>query len=911
MPLGASSLEVGSVQTKLELRVTPPPQWAVRPVVSADDSSDSWARKVCARFAESEPAGLFALAAFPLPAGSSGSVVFWQRVAAEFLRVLCHLPEGEELARGSLPEPSSALLARWVLEVPPMAGGEYINQQALLVVWERLRAWTLAEVTARGSLAEFLTKRASQWARVGRVTLHLAENKDDAEYPFAFMATYVAGLNAGGKLRRVPLQQALQEYAGAGQKAELLKLLSPLHVAAKRSELIADLVETGDVFHPLVWSADEAYEFLKEIPLYEDCGLLSLLPNWWKKRSRPRVSVSLDQKRGSGLGAKSLLQFRMGIALGEEELSEAEIANLLQSSTGLTLLRGEWVEVDSEKLAQAIAHWKDVESEVGAGGVSFIKGMRLLAGASAELEEGEVEEEVSWSHVEAGDRLRESLAQLRTPAGLGGEAPASFQGTLRDYQLAGVNWLWLCSRLGVGACLADDMGLGKTVQVLAILLRHQSEHDSRSSPSLLVVPASLIGNWKAEAARFAPGLRVFVAHASEVSKAELKELSLDPDASLLGYDLVVTTYGMVTRLDWIKAATWDWLILDEAQAIKNPSSRQTKAVKKLKAQSRVAMTGTPVENNLGDLWSLFDFINPGLLGNATRFKSFSKSLQQQALPNYAPLRKLISPYILRRMKTDPAVVPDLPDKTEMTVFCGLTKGQAALYQKEVKALSEILSNSNEDGIQRKGIVLSYLMRFKQICNHPSQAIGDGNYQPADSAKFARLASLCEEIASRGERVLVFTQFREMVAPLGEYMADLFGRGGLTLDGGTPVKKRKELVAQFQSDDGPPFMVLSIKAGGTGLNLTAASHVVHFDRWWNPAVENQATDRAFRIGQQRNVMVHKFVTRGTIEEKIDELIRGKQELADALLTGGAEKAMTEMSDSEILTMVSLDIDRAVL
>lgn len=899
----------------LELRVSPPPQRAVRALPLAESSGEEWSRRVWAAFSKSEAAGLLALAATPPPAGASGSVLYWRGVAVEFLRVLCHLPEGEELTADTLPEPSAALMAQWILQVPPMLGAEYVGREALEGVWERLRDWTLAEVAACGGLLRFLTKQAPQWGRVGRVTLHLAENKGDAEYPFAFVATYAAGLNAGGKLRRLPLHQALQEYAGPAHKAELLKLLSPLHAAAKRSELMADLVETGDVFHPLVWTAQEAFEFLKEIPLYEECGLLSLLPNWWKKRSRPRVSVTLEQKQGSELGSRSLLQFRMALALGEEELTDAELTELLRSQSGLTLLRGEWVEVDSEKLAQTLAHWKEVEREAGSDGVSFIKGMRLLAGASADLKEEEAGEEVSWARVDAGDQLRESLTHLRTPTGLGGEAPESLQGTLRDYQLAGLNWLWLCSRLGVGCCLADDMGLGKTVQVLATLLRNQAERaplpPSAKSPSLLVVPASLIGNWKEEAARFAPGLQVLVAHSSETSKAELQKLASDPTAHLLGCDLVVTTYGMVTRLAWITDFSWDWLILDEAQAIKNPSSRQTKAVKKLKANSRVAMTGTPVENSLGDLWSLFDFINPGLLGSTSRFKKFAKSLQKQDPPNYAPLRKLVAPYILRRMKTDPNVVPDLPDKIEMSVFCGLTKPQAALYQREVEALRKLLEDSSGDGIQRKGIVLSYLMRFKQICNHPSQATGDGNYQPASSAKFARLGSLCEEIASRGERVLVFTQFREMVAPLAAFLASLFGREGLTLDGGTAVKKRKELVSQFQGEDGPPFTVLSIKAGGTGLNLTAASHVVHFDRWWNPAVENQATDRAFRIGQQRNVMVHKFVTRGTIEEKIDELIRGKQALADAMLSGGAEKAMTEMSDSEILTLVTLDIERAAV
>ena len=323
----------------------------------------------------------------------------------------------------------------------------------------------------------------------------------------------------------------------------------------------------------------------------------------------------------------------------------------------------------------------------------------------------------------------------------------------------------------------------------------------------------------------------------------------------------------------------------------------------------MALTGTPVENRLGDLWSIFDFLNPGLLGSATRFKSFAKALENREHARYAPLRNLVAPYILRRMKTDPDIAPDLPNKTEMQVFCGLAKPQAVLYKQGVAALTKALEKTEDDGIQRRGLVLSYLTRFKQICNHPSQFVGDGLYDPAASAKFDRLGTLCAEIASRGEKALIFTQYREITEPLADFLASVFGRAGLVLHGGTAVKKRKQLVADFQSEAGPPFFVLSIKAGGTGLNLTAASHVIHFDRWWNPAVENQATDRAFRIGQKRNVLVHKFVTRGTIEEKIDALISEKQQMADALLEGGAERSLTEMSDDEILDMVSLDIERA--
>jgi len=893
-----------TLSTLFELRITP--QGVLAPVSSGDADE----RGLAGRFPEDESAGLIALAAGGVPPSSARSVVFWRDLAAEFLRALCHVPEGVAPDEHTVEPPSPAQLAEWVLNAPPMPGAEYLSPDVLLEIWKRLLAWTAKRSSECGGLSAFLESHAPQWARVGRVTLHLAENKNDPDYPFAFMATYAAGLSGSGKIRRLPLGRALEEYAGQRLKPELLKLLTPLQAAAKSSELIKSLVETSDIFHPLVWTPAEAYAFLNEIPIYEECGLLAQLPNWWRKRARPQVGVTLDSGEGPSLGKDALFSFDISVALGGEKLSAKEIQELLKNSEGLMMIRGQWVEVDREKLQQALDHWKQVEGEVGAGGLSFAEGMRLLAGAPADLgKDSQSADERSWQFIDAGDSLREKLAALRSPDGLGGAQPQALRGELRNYQLAGLNWLWLCSQLGVGACLADDMGLGKTIQVLAALLRHRQE-SPEAPPSLLVVPASLIGNWKAEAERFAPDLKLLVAHPSETPKGDLEKLAKNPARQLRGTHLVITTYSMVSRLEWLAEPGWSWVILDEAQAIKNPGSRQTRAVKNLGGTTRVALTGTPVENRLGDLWSLFDFINPGLLGNATKFKAFAKSLESREHARYAPLRQLVSPYILRRMKTDPGIAPDLPDKTEMQVFCGLAKPQAVLYGQAVATLAKALEDNESGGIQRRGLVLGALMRFKQICNHPSQLTGDGSYAPAASGKFDRLATLCAEIASRGEKALIFTQFRELCDPLAEFLAGVFDREGLVLHGGTAVGKRRQLVNDFQREDGPPFFILSIKAGGTGLNLTAASHVIHFDRWWNPAVENQATDRAFRIGQKRNVLVHKFVTRGTIEEKIDALIRDKQQMANEILEGDAGAALTEMSDQEILNMVALDLDRAM-
>jgi len=637
------------------------------------------------------------------------------------------------------------------------------------------------------------------------------------------------------------------------------------------------------------------------------------VPDWWKKGKMRRAvaDVQVGSRSASHLGADSLLDFSVQLVLDGEQLTAAEARTILASTDGMVLLRGQWVEVDQARLKETLAHWERLADQ-HPDGLTFLEGMRLLAGAEIVPSQGAASETVAeWSMLTAGKWLRNTLEQIRDPSVVAGCQPGrELQGTLRPYQEDGVRWLWFMNRLGLGMCLADDMGLGKTIQVidLLLLLQREASASRQQKPSLLVVPASLIGNWRREIERFGPSLRVFYAHRSETSADALAEVDRAPLARLSGFDVVVTTYGLARRLEWPADVDWRLVVLDEAQAIKNAGSTQSKAVKKLKSQGRVALSGTPVENHLGDLWSLFDFCCPGLLGTAKQFKAFVKRLEkQQKQDAFAPLRRLVRPYILRRSKSDPTIVPDLPEKTEMVTECSLSKKQAVLYGKVVEDFEQRLLTS--DGMARRGLVLSTLMQLKQICNHPSQFLNQPDYAPHDSGKLTRLDQLCEPIAQRQEKMLVFTQFRSIAEPLASFLAGVFGRTGLVLHGGTPVKKRKTLVAEFQQDQGPPFFVISLKAGGSGLNLTAASHVIHFDRWWNPAVENQATDRAFRIGQQKNVLVHKFVCRGTVEEKIDGMIAAKQHLSDELLNQGAETALTEMKDDELIELVTLDLRRA--
>ncbi len=854
--------------------------------------------------------GLFTLAAEKTPVGDSLTLRYWQGVADRYLTALCHIPGSAQ--KIEVEPPSPAECATWVLTAPPMQGGEYLTAQVLLDVWSALDGWATEAITSAGGPEAFLQARAPKWHQVGCVCFHLAENKTDQDRPFAFLATYATGFGAGGRLKHLPLRKALEQYAGANNRSALIKLLAPVQQAAERCQWVMTLVDSGEVYQPMAWTAGRAYTFLQTVPELEDSGLSVRLPDWWRKRARPQVSVTIGQKKQSTLGTGAVLDFNMKLALGDEALSPEELAELLAGEDGLVLLKGQWVEVDREKLREALEHWQTIKSRASSGEISFVEGMRLLAGASADLKhEDRGDEERPWVHVSAGEGMREILAGLRQPGQLDAvELGDGLQATIRPYQRVGLAWLRFLTTLGLGACLADDMGLGKTIQVLALLLcDRDGKRTQQRKPSLLVVPASLLSNWRSEAKRFSPSLKLTFLHPAETDRQTLDRIAESPLQRLRETDLAITTYSMLTRQEWLTRLDWRLVILDEAQAIKNPSTRQSKAAKKLPAQARIVLTGTPVENRLGDLWSLFDFLNPGLLGSAGVFKSFIKNLQTREENRFAPLRQLVGPYILRRLKTDRSVITDLPEKIETTRYCNLTKKQIGLYEQTVRQMRSALDSAN--GMARRGLVLQTLMRLKQVCNHPSQLSGDGDYNPSDSGKFFRLGEICEELAQRQEKVLIFTQFREIIDPLADHLATVFGRAGLVLHGGTNVKKRKAVVDRFQNDDGPPFFILSLKAGGTGLNLTAATHVIHFDRWWNPAVENQATDRVFRIGQKRNVLVHKFVTSGTIEERIDEMIAQKRQLADEVLAADGEVNLTELPDDELMQLVRLDVTRAMM
>ncbi|KAI3601207.1 Helicase, SNF2/RAD54 family (plasmid) [Cupriavidus necator H850] len=824
---------------------------------------------------------------------------WWRDFAARYVTALCATPEGGEI---EVATPAAQDLYALIDDAPPMMGGEYLTPDVLATLWGEMDTALHQELAAANvSLQDFLKMRHPAWNLVGRVHFNLAENRRDPESPFAFLATYTSRLSALGKAQHQPLSQALAEFSGARSKAQLLSLLLPVQRAAEHCDWLREMVDTGEIYHPLRWTPLDAYRFLSDLSQLEAAGIVVRTPGSWQsgRPARPVVKASVGAQPPSLLGKDALLDFNMEVSLDGERLSAAEVRDLLKGADGLQLIRGRWVEVDKNKLGRLLKRFEAMEKAAQTG-LPFNEALRLLAGVS--LDDSADPADRDWSQLVAGPWLADILQELRQPEGLAQISPGpELKANLRPYQQAGVRWLYLLTRLGLGACLADDMGLGKTMQVLSLLLVLKRE-SAEVRPSLLVAPASLLANWAAEAERFAPSLRLLIAHPSIMPAAELR--ALDP-ARLADTDLVITSFGSLLRQPVLGTIPWRVAIVDEAQAIKNPGAKQTRQVKQLQAQSRIALTGTPVENRLSDLWSIFDFTHPGLLGSDKVFANFTRRLAQAE--HFGPLRTLVRPYILRRLKTDKRVIDDLPDKTELKAWCHLSPSQAALYQRAVKDLATALEDA--EGIGRKGVVLSFLMRFKQICNHPSQWLGDAAWHAEDSGKFARLRQLAEVIAAKQEKVLVFTQFRETTEPLAAFLGSIFGREGLVLHGGTPVAKRRELVKRFQEDELIPFFVLSLKAGGAGLNLTAASHVIHYDRWWNPAVENQATDRAFRIGQQRNVLVHKFICRGTIEDRIDQLIEAKQQLVKDVLEGGAELLLTEMSDRELLDLVKLDVHAA--
>lgn len=811
----------------------------------------------------------------------SSSAAFVKKVIHVFWEEMTRLPELEMLREKAAASLTAENKRQLLLAVPFAVGAENVTEQWLDMVFCRLNETFQRELAAYdGTVALYLEERNQKLHIPERIFLHLVENRN-SDFPFAFMATY-ATEQADGKVVHMPLKYALTEYQNDREK--LLKLLSGLNKAAEKSELIAGFMESGEMFYPLQLTAEEAYEFLKQVEEIEAVGIMCRIPNWWRRRAGGiRMTFRLGEEKPSMLGFDTIVSLQPQLTVDGAVLTQSDIEKMLSQTEGLAFLKGKWVEVNHKRLQQLLEQMKVQQEDI-----TLMDALRMEMGTEKNSADVGV-------LITNGKWLGELLQNLRQPQKVRQSTlPRSFQASLRPYQKSGFTWLNYMDTLGFGACLADDMGLGKTVQVLAYLEKLRKRKGRNSC--LLVVPASLLGNWEKEAKKFAPQMDFQILHGktSENLAKDFRESDVF---------LTITTYGMAARIQELKEKQWECVILDEAQAIKNPLTKQTKEIKKLQTRMRIAMTGTPIENDLTNLWSLFDFLNKGLLGTSKEFKEYCKDLSDHS-EGYSKLRLMISPFMLRRLKTDKSVIADLPEKLEMLDYAALSKKQTVLYRKEVSKMEEKLINA-EWGIQRKGIVLSTIMKLKQICNHPDQYLGQQTYAEEESGKFALLKEICETIYEKRERVLVFTQFKEITEYLQQYLSTIFHAQGYVLHGGTPIHERSRIVDAFQGEKYVPFLVLSVRAGGTGLNLTKANHVIHFDRWWNPAVENQATDRAFRIGQQKNVMVHKLVCKNTIEEKIDEIISGKMQLARDVISSGGENWITELGDAELVKLLRLE------
>ncbi len=746
---------------------------------------------------------------------------------------------------------------------------------------------------------EAFAATVEQWVRDGaasqsrmRVMLRVDEPLDDGPWAIRVLvqdtdepSVVVPAADLWGGATFPPSAMA-DLLTGLGRVARIAPELDGLLEAAKPTEV--ELSTAGVI------------EFVRDrVGPLVDAGVGISLPAWWSSRGRVRLRAKATSKKqsaqtgsvtGAGLGMDTLVAFRWEAALGGRRLTKADLAELEKAAASkqtLVRVRGEWVELDPVELAALIAavgtdgqaRASDLlRTAMGLGGIALPKGMTVL---------DDVEVSASgW----LGDLLDNALHASVAPI----EEPPGFVGTLRPYQQRGAGWLAFLGKLGLGACLADDMGLGKTAQMIATLLA-----DPVDAPTLVVCPVSVLGNWERELERFAPTLRVKIHHGIDRLRADEQ-----PFAERAAADVVLTTYTVVARdIEMLAGVQWGRLVLDEAQQVKNPGTAQTKAIHRIDAGRRIALTGTPVENRLAELWSLMSVLNPGLLGTSTEFKRrFALPIEANGDRGAADLLKRITgPFVLRRLKTDRSIITDLPDKIEQTEQCPLTREQATLYQAVVNDLLEKAENT--DGITRRGLVLGGIMKLKQVCNHPAHFARDGTRLAGRSGKLNRVEEVLDEIVEAGDKVLCFTQYAEWGELLAPHFTARYGEAPLWLHGGVARKSRDAMVERFADPDGPKIFLLSLKAGGTGLNLTAASHVIHLDRWWNPAVEDQATDRAYRIGQRRTVLVHKFVSAGTIEERIDALIASKRALAESVVDTG-EEWLTELSTSDLRDVISL-------
>lgn len=864
------------------------------------------------KFSENKYKALYDLGWSERPIEEDCSYIFLWQIADTFFKEISSCSQ-IEFQRDNLEFDLSSEKYLYLAECVPFSiGSEFVDSDWIENCTRKLLEIFRNEIRGyKGTVGNYFSEKSQSLHVPEKIFFHLVENKAKSEqeqidYPFAFIATY-AVQNADKTITHKPLKYALTEFKDDRDK--LLSLLSCLNKAADVSKFIEGIVETGEIFHTLKLKSGETYDFLKAIPEIEGSGILCRIPIWWKKKSSSvRLNVKLGEKSQKFIGFQTILSIKPEFIFDGHEISVSEVEKLLEESEGLALLKGKWVEVDKDKLAALLAEFRRItESDRKISLLDALHGN--VFDKKNDSKDGKKEINIDGDIIVTnGEWLKTFLSNIRSAANNETiDVPENVKATLRPYQKAGFSWLAGMYKYGFGSCLADDMGLGKTLQTLTFMESIRSGKNGSRKKILLVVPASLIGNWELEAKKFTPLISIKILHGKTAAKLQAEAVS---DLKFLN----ITTYGMVTKIPALQMVNWDCIILDEAQAIKNPASKQTQTIKKIPADNKIAMTGTPIENNLTNLWSIFDFTNKGLLGSSAEFKSFAKELNESP-EKYKKLRTMIAPFFLRRLKTDRRIISDLPEKIETTDYINLSKKQKTLYVKTVEDFEKRLekigveeNRDSRDSIERNGMMFEVLIRLKQICNHPDQYLGQEEFSLDASGKFAMVKDICETIYEKRERVLVFTQFREMIEPLEKLLEGIFHAKGLCIHGGTNAKKRTEYVEKFNGDEYIPFMVLSLKAAGVGLNLVKANHVIHFDRWWNPAIESQATDRAFRIGQKKNVFVHKFVCKDTVEEKINEMLEAKTLLAKSVIGGigdTGENLLSKMSDRELIQALRIE------
>lgn len=757
--------------------------------------------------------------------------------------------------------------------MPFMLNDKYVSREYINNLFDKMIEIYKKEISnSSGSVKSYFNKKDENLNVASRIYFHLVENTKDenGERPFAFMATYAKKENK--ECLHTPLKKALIEFKDDQNK--LIYLLSAVTKASEKSELIKKLVDSREIFSPTYFTAEEAYIFFKEISFYESIGIMCRIPKW-QRTKKNSATIKLEISKKSSFNLTTLLSLNPQIYIDDEVISAGDLQEILNSESYLTKYKNKWINTSKDELKKILKSIEILEQN-NEKKLTLFELMRLEFNPNKNLGiEDDVLMELGYN--QWYENFKKELANPNLIKDV--EPPKSLNAKLRGYQQIGYNWLSKMLEYGLGACLADDMGLGKTLQIITLLTKIYEDTEIKT---LLVVPSSLMMNWKKEFNKFS-NLEPVILHNNAGVKLE---------NFVLENKVYITSYKLAGKL---KDYEFDMLIIDEAQAIKNVGAEQTKTIKAIQSTHKIALTGTPIENNLADLYSLFDFLNKGLLGSQKEF--VKKANKYVADDNFKELRTLVKPFILRRLKSDKNIINDLPDKLEFDKYVDLSDTQVLLYKKEIENLQEEL---NKEEIP-KGLVLNYIMKFKQICNHPSQFLNDGIYNEFDSGKFGSLKIIANTVKDNHEQMIVFTQFKEMTEPINNFLKKIFGQEGLVIHGSTSIVKRDQYVTKFNSEEYVPYIVLSLKAGGTGLNLVSANHVVHFDRWWNPAVENQATDRAYRIGQNKNVNVYKFICTDTVEEKIDEIIKSKQLLSDNVLKSSGEAWITKFNKEEILNL----------